>query len=98
MTDRETLQLRCGERVTVTRAAADARDGLTVQQADALWDAVAVPGPRTPTYPEQYERVCRAVAAILAEQAIRTDLESDCPDSPSGHPDTPPADTPSQPR
>nr|WSZ21175.1 hypothetical protein OH837_48890 [Streptomyces canus] len=42
-------------------------DGLTVQQADALWDAVAIPGPHTPTYPEQHDRVCRAVAGILAE-------------------------------
>ena len=42
-------------------------DGLTVQQADALWDAVAIPGPHTPTYPEQHERVCRAVAGILTE-------------------------------
>jgi hypothetical protein len=42
-------------------------DGLTVQQADALWDAVAIPGPHTPTFPEQHERVCRAVAGILAE-------------------------------
>jgi hypothetical protein len=41
--------------------------GLTVQQADALWDAVAIPGPHTPTFPEQHERVCRAVAGILAE-------------------------------
>lgn len=41
--------------------------GLTVQQADALWDAVAIPGPHTPTYPEQHDRVCRAVAGILAE-------------------------------
>jgi hypothetical protein len=41
--------------------------GLTVQQADALWDAVAIPGPHTPTFTEQHERVCRAVAGILAE-------------------------------
>jgi hypothetical protein len=40
---------------------------LTVQQADALWDAVAVPGPEQPTFPAQHERVCRAVAAILSE-------------------------------
>lgn len=39
--------------------------GLSVQHADALWDAVAIPGPRTPTYPEQHERVCRAVREIL---------------------------------
>ncbi|WP_069766023.1 hypothetical protein [Streptomyces sp. LUP47B] len=41
--------------------------GLTVQQADALWDAVAIPGPHTPTFPGQHDRVCRAVAGILAE-------------------------------
>ena len=41
--------------------------GLTVQQADALWDAVAIPGPHTPTFTEQHDRVCRAVAGILAE-------------------------------
>lgn len=41
--------------------------GLSVQHADALWDAVAIPGPRTPTYPEQHERVCRAVRNILDE-------------------------------
>jgi len=40
---------------------------LSVQHADALWDAVAIPGPRTPTFAEQHERVCRAVATILAE-------------------------------
>ncbi|GAA0637497.1 hypothetical protein GCM10009535_12370 [Streptomyces thermocarboxydovorans] len=41
--------------------------GLSVQHADALWDAVAIPGPRTATYPEQHERVCRAVREILDE-------------------------------
>jgi hypothetical protein len=55
--------------------------GLSVPHADALWDAVAIPGPRTPTYPEQHERVCRAVRDILdeltpapAEPAARTAL------------------------
>jgi hypothetical protein len=38
-----------------------------VPHADALWDAVAIPGPHTPTYPEQHERVCRAVRDILDE-------------------------------
>lgn len=41
--------------------------GLSVPHADALWDAVAIPGPHTPTYPEQHERVCRAVRDILDE-------------------------------
>ena len=50
-----------------TNQPTDHTDGLTVQQADVLWDAVAIPGPHTPTYPEQHERVCRAVAGILAE-------------------------------
>lgn len=41
--------------------------GLSVQHADALWDAVAIPGPTEPTFPMQHERVCRAVAGILDE-------------------------------
>jgi hypothetical protein len=45
----------------------DPTHGLSVQHADALWDAVAIPGPRTATYPEQHERVCRAVRDILDE-------------------------------
>jgi hypothetical protein len=45
----------------------DTTHGLSVQHADALWDAVAIPGPHTPTYPEQHERVCRAVRDILDE-------------------------------
>ncbi|MEU5043193.1 hypothetical protein [Streptomyces griseorubiginosus] len=47
----------------------DPTHGLSVQQADALWDAVAIPGPQEPTFPVQHERVCRAVAAILDELA-----------------------------
>ncbi|MFI5973536.1 hypothetical protein [Streptomyces sp. NPDC051452] len=43
--------------------------GLSVQHADALWDAVAIPGPRTPTFMEQHERVCRTVAEIISEVA-----------------------------
>jgi hypothetical protein len=45
--------------------AADPTAGLSVQHADALWDAVAIPGPRTPTFTEQHERVCRVVAGII---------------------------------
>ncbi|WP_157882424.1 hypothetical protein [Streptomyces silvensis] len=41
-------------------------DGLTGQQSDALWDAVAIPGPDAPTFPEQHDRVCRAVAEMIA--------------------------------
>lgn len=40
---------------------------LSVQHADALWDAVAIPGPDTPTFTVQHQRVCRAVADILDE-------------------------------
>lgn len=46
---------------------AQAENRLSVQHADALWDAVAVPGPRTPTFTVQHERVCKAVADILYE-------------------------------
>ncbi|MFJ8345082.1 ParB N-terminal domain-containing protein [Streptomyces sp. NPDC094153] len=45
----------------------DPTHGLSVQHADALWDAVAIPGPHTPTFPAQHERVCRTVAGIVAE-------------------------------
>lgn len=45
----------------------DPTHGLSVQHADALWDAVAIPGPTEPTFPMQHERVCRAVAGILDE-------------------------------
>jgi hypothetical protein len=40
---------------------------LSVQHADALWDAVAIPGPDTPTFTVQHQRVCKAVADILDE-------------------------------
>jgi hypothetical protein len=50
---------------------------LSVQHTDALWDAIAIPGPHTPTFTEQHERVCRAVADIILEvtavQAPTTD-------------------------
>jgi hypothetical protein len=61
-------------------------DPLTVQQQDALWDAIAVPGQKEPRFVEQHERVCRTVAellddatcgprAVLAEmRALRDDL------------------------
>jgi hypothetical protein len=55
----------------------DATHGLSVPHADALWDAVAIPGPRTPTYPEQHERVCRAVRDILDELTPARDEEAD---------------------
>jgi hypothetical protein len=41
--------------------------GLSVQYADALWDAIATPGPSRETYVEQHKQVCRAVARILEE-------------------------------
>ena len=49
--------------------ARSATRGLSVPHRDALWDAVAPPGPARPTFPEQHERVCRAVAEILDEVA-----------------------------
>ncbi|WP_033307372.1 hypothetical protein RFN58_07030 [Streptomyces iakyrus] len=45
----------------------DHTHGLSVQHADRLWDAVAIPGPKTPTFTEQHERVCAAVAEIIDE-------------------------------
>jgi hypothetical protein len=51
--------------------------GLSVPHADALWDAVAIPGPHTPTYPEQHERVCRAVRGILDELTPARDETAD---------------------
>jgi len=51
--------------------------GLSVPHADALWDAIAIPGPHTPTYPEQHERVCRAVREILDELTPARDEEAD---------------------
>jgi hypothetical protein len=41
--------------------------GLSVQHADALWDAIATPGPHKPTFMEQHKRVCHTVARILEE-------------------------------
>lgn len=51
---------------------------LTVQQADALWDAVAIPGPDAPTFVTQHERVCRSVATLLAEQPYQQ-VQGRCP-------------------
>ncbi|MGA5767398.1 hypothetical protein ACPC36_07940 [Streptomyces pseudogriseolus] len=57
--------------------ATDPTHGLSVPHADALWDAIATPGPRTATYPEQHERVCRAVRDILDELTPARDEETD---------------------
>ncbi|MFI8792659.1 hypothetical protein [Streptomyces sp. NPDC055105] len=54
-----------GQAAAPWNAAADPTDGLTVQQADDLWDAVAIPGPQKPTFVEQHARVCRRVAEML---------------------------------
>ncbi|MFE0472562.1 hypothetical protein ACFW2V_13205 [Streptomyces sp. NPDC058947] len=54
---------------------ADLNHGLSVQHADALWDAVAIPGPERPTFPRQHERVCRAVAEIVKEAEYATPPE-----------------------
>ena len=56
---------------------APATHGLSVQHADALWDAIATPGPHTATYPEQHERVCRAVRDILDELTPAPDEPTD---------------------
>ena len=53
----------------------DPTHGLSVQHADALWDAVAIPGPRQATFTEQHERVCRAVAQIIGEVTPVADPE-----------------------
>jgi hypothetical protein len=68
--------VRCPGTAAASAGQAPATDhthGLTVQQADALWDAVAIPGPRQPAYTEQHERVCRTVAGLLGEVAPATD-------------------------
>jgi hypothetical protein len=41
--------------------------GLSVQHADALWDAIATPGPSRETYVEQHKQVCHTVAEIIGE-------------------------------
>jgi hypothetical protein len=66
----EEARLHDPEAAAVSAAVAPPTDpthGLSVPHADALWDAVAIPGPHTPTYPEQHERVCRVVRDILDE-------------------------------
>lgn len=72
--DHDLCEPNCGTAVPVSspppaQPTADATHGLSVQHADALWDAVAIPGPTAPTFPMQHERVCRAVAEILDEVA-----------------------------
>jgi hypothetical protein len=54
------------------------RHGLSAQQEDALWDAVAIPGPDTPTFMNQHDRVCRAVAVLLRERPRET-VAGHCP-------------------
>jgi len=59
---------------------------LSVQHTDALWDAVAIPGPQEPTFTEQHQRVCAAVADILDEMtpqpvdraALLREVADDC--------------------
>lgn len=52
--------------------------GLTVPQADAIWDAIAIPGPRQPTFTEQYDRACRTVATLLTERPYQQ-VQGRCP-------------------
>lgn len=52
--------------------AATPAHGLSVPHADALWDAVAIPGPHEATFPEQHERVCAAAAEIITEVTAST--------------------------
>ncbi|RSN50510.1 hypothetical protein DMH12_24830 [Streptomyces sp. WAC 04229] len=59
----------CDHTAVGARQATETAHGLSVQHADALWDAIAVPGPDRPTYPQQHQRVCRAVREILEETA-----------------------------
>jgi hypothetical protein len=54
---------------------ADPGTGLSVQLDDALWDAIAVPGPKEPTFVQQHQRVCRVVAEHL--QALATAQDED---------------------
>ncbi|MEW2187802.1 hypothetical protein AB0900_31425, partial [Streptomyces cellulosae] len=70
-----TLELR--EEPAAVTEPTDPTHGLSVQHADALWDAVAIPGPHTPTYPEQHERVCRAVRDIIDELTPARDEPAD---------------------
>ena len=58
--------------------AAEPRHGLTLQQDDALWDAVAIPGPETPTFMKQHDRVCRTVTRLLRERPRET-VAGHCP-------------------
>ncbi|MFL1904791.1 hypothetical protein ACJWDR_37660 [Streptomyces tauricus] len=58
------------------------RPDLSVQQSDALWDAIAIPGPETPTFVKQHERVCEVVAEML-HHATAPREEITQPDEPS---------------
>jgi hypothetical protein len=76
----EEARLHDPEAAAVSAAVAPPTDpthGLSVPHADALWDAVAIPGPHTPTYPEQHERVCRAVRDIIDELTPAPDEPAD---------------------
>jgi hypothetical protein len=54
------------------------RHGLTVPQADALWDAIVPAGPARPKFVEQYDRACKTVAELLAERP-KQDVKGRCP-------------------
>ncbi|GHC36920.1 MULTISPECIES: hypothetical protein [Streptomyces rochei group] len=92
------LQARV-DRAADLREAAEATHGLSVQHVDALWDAVAVPGPDRPTYPQQHQRVCRAVREILGETAAAEphacdNCEGVDPDTCFSNPNRPPEQCP----
>lgn len=59
-------------------APAPVGDVLGVQLRDALWDAIATPGPRTATFMEQHERVCRVVVEALRDRP-HVDVQGRCP-------------------
>jgi hypothetical protein len=46
---------------------------LPLQLDDALWDAIAIPGPAEPTFVQQHQRACRVVAEHLQALATATD-------------------------
>lgn len=72
------LQLLDGETAATEATERHPRHGLSVQQEDALWDAVAIPGPDTPTFMNQHDRVCRTVVTLLRERP-RQDVAGHCP-------------------
>ncbi|MGW3383325.1 hypothetical protein ACWDCO_24455 [Streptomyces albogriseolus] len=53
--------------------------GLSVQHADALWDAVAIPGPARESFDEQYANVCRVVVRIIDDITAGRICPPDCP-------------------